>query len=253
MKLPDIRAIVADDVVETLNAVCDRITILAPNINIVKRCSSIKQITEAIDEDVPDVLITDIRFAPESKTIFDLLDLYKNIPSVNFSVIIFTGHYNETAYLQKSYGYPNTLHFIPKPIDSDMLQEALNRVAQFKSMASLNVNNGKFSLSTIKGTYFIDLDELVYIKSQNGCTEFHVKMSQDKTTVYRSSRNIGYFDEVITDNKRFFRIHDSIILNLDYMIGIGKKSFREVILLEPFGTLTASKVGFKMLMETFKY
>ncbi len=254
MNFPKIKAIVADDVLDTLNAVCQRISEIAPHIQIVGRFTSLSQTKEAIEMHQPDVLITDIRFVPESKTIFDLLETYKNDTKFNFDVVIFTGHYNELEYLQKSYDYPNTIHFIPKPIDNQKLKEALDRInkkdyTEKSRYISPSITNEKLHIRTASGSYFIDISEIVYFKTIEHYTHFCLNETTTSKKNIRSSYNIGHYFDELEKYPNFIRIHDSIVLNTNYMIGIGKKCEREVILKEPFGTLIASKNKFVELLQ----
>lgn len=67
---------------------------------------------------------------------------------------------------------------------------------------------------------FIQPDDIVYLKSAGRYTEFFL---QDKKRKIISSRPIGEYETILPQD-RFYRIHNSYLINLSALININKRA-----------------------------
>lgn len=238
-----LKIVIADDIQETLDMVCSITAEICPEGRIVARCSSLAATREAISHYRPDIVLSDICFAGEGMTIFDLLDEYKNNDDLFFSVIVFSGHY-ETRYYDMAFCY-NAIHFLCKPIEKQRLREAIDRIRQYSSRENEKKILRKLTVRTATATHFVSLTDIVSFRSHNSGTNI---MLSNSTSIF-SSRNIGYYQKEIADVRFFLRIHESTIVNLNYVTGFTNSSDRMAILTPPYQNLKCSKEGYRRLME----
>jgi len=69
------------------------------------------------------------------------------------------------------------------------------------------------ALSTLKGLIFIKIEDIMYFSASNAYT-FVVMNNGDKHLV---SKSLVVFEEVLSDNPIFFRVHKSYLINLKFI------------------------------------
>lgn len=132
----------------------------------------------------------------------------------NFAVIITTA-YNEYAVKALK---NEALDYLLKPIDSDDLKDALERVKKFmtKDVSSelfekilLKFNSEKITINTDGKIVFLNPSDIFYVASDgNYCTLF---LHDNKKIVV--TKKLKDCDDLLP-NHQFFRIHNSYIINL---------------------------------------
>ena len=164
----------------------------------------------------PDVVFLDV--VMPQMTGFQMLEQLAPFP---FQVI-FTTAYSKYAVqaLRMS-----AVDYLQKPIDSDELKDAVERVRQrgtaHFSMEQLEVllqnltqNNAvkRIGLPTNNGFDFIPTDEILYFKADGNYTYAHVE-GKEKLFVTRSLKEM----EKVLEGYTFCRIHHSYLINLDHL------------------------------------
>lgn len=132
----------------------------------------------------------------------------------NFAVIITTA-YNEYAVKALK---NEALDYLLKPIDSDDLKDALERVKKYmtKDVSSelfekilLKFNSEKITINTDGKIVFLNPSDIFYVASDgNYCTLF---LHDNKKIVV--TKKLKDCDDLLP-NHQFFRIHNSYIINL---------------------------------------
>lgn len=244
-----IRAIVADDIQESLTLISSLIEEVCPCISIVAECNSLQSTKNAIDQYDPSLVFLDIQFSAEGKTAFDLLDLYEE-DERTFEVIIFSGHC-EAEYYDMAFKY-NAVHFLPKPVEKERLRDAIRRVSICDEEADNQLEAEEsvetLLIKTATASHFVATNDIVSIVSSNSYTYLTLANFQE----IKSSRNIGYYDKQLSGNPEFIRIHSNTIVNINYVQGFSNKTERDVILIEPFPSLKSSRKGIKILIESLE-
>jgi two-component system LytT family response regulator len=133
---------------------------------------------------------------------------------------IFVTAYNE--YALKAFRVA-AVDYLLKPIDSDELKEAVQKVLDSQEhpesgiqelLQFMKAQQGlkKVSISTDKGIYFLEPEEIIYCTSDGSYCELHL-MDGSKLV---SSKALGEFEKILSE-KGFFRIHHSSLINVHHL------------------------------------
>ena len=74
------------------------------------------------------------------------------------------------------------------------------------------------AIATIEEIYFIKMNEIIYCKSDGRYTIFYLQNGK----VSISSKNLGDYESRVLDKSSFFRIHNSFIINMRFLVRIIK-------------------------------
>lgn len=185
-----------------------------PDTRVVGMAASAEEGIELIKRTQPDLVLLDIEM--QTATGFDLLE---KLDSIEFDVI-FTTAYEQ--YALKAIKF-SALDYLLKPIDVNELTNAINKVREkrkspsaneqvellLKNLKLENPNSHKITLSTSEGMVFIPVVEIIRCEAQGAYTTFFLK-SGKKILV---SKNLKEYETLLSEYK-FFRIHNSHLINL---------------------------------------
>lgn len=190
--------------------------------------------SHAIQKHQPDLLLLDIRLGNE--TVFRMLDECKGL----YKYILFISAYEEFVF--KTFEY-DTIHFITKPIDDDLLKKALDKVVNYlnKSPSTINeIDHFKDDQKLLKGIainklfYYennvyksINIDTIKYFES-NVTGAFVVDIDNTKIKIQKS---LKYLEQLFSEHPFFFRIHKSYMINIHFIHAV-KKGADACIILE---------------------
>lgn len=215
-------AIIVEDEESNLQLLKHFILKFCLNINIVGEAKNIEDGIKTINETKPDILFMDICL--NNDLVFTILD------SVDFSEIeiIFITAHNEFAINAFKY---NVIDYILKPISIEELVLATNKAIkrieeriffenQFKKNISLENNKSSkyLSISSLDKVDVIKKDEIIFCKSDGRYTTFYLKNNKEIV----ACKNLGEY-ELMLGKENFFRVHNSYIVNLDFIVNISKK------------------------------
>lgn len=161
-----------------------------------------------------DLVLLDINLG--DGTGFEVLE---NAENKNFGVI-FTTAYDEYAITAFKY---SAIDYLLKPINPKELIDAVARYRenvyeisnQQLDIATSYVNkvkNNKIVINSTNEISFIELDELIHLKSDKNYTDIFLKNKQRIT----STKTLKFYEELLPSDK-FIRIHQKHIINLDYV------------------------------------
>ncbi len=193
-------------------------------------CGSFADIFNAvtfIKNEKPDIVLLDIELGNENG-----FELFKYIPNPNFKIIFITAHED---YAVKAFRFA-ALDYILKPIDPDVLTEALLKAKETVINQSLqlkvdsfvhNIENTKkrLVLKTTESLHVVPINDIMYCEADRNYTSFYLV---DKTRIV-VSHSIGEYEELLSEY-HFFRIHQSYLLNLDYIKRFEKKDGGQAVL-----------------------
>jgi two-component system LytT family response regulator len=186
-----------------------------PNVEIIAKCSSGKEGIEQIKKLKPDLVFLDI-----DMPYMNGFEVLRSFEKVDFNVIFITA-FDEFAI--KAFKYA-ALDYLLKPVDHEELELAISKVKNVKQkeikelQVEMLLNNlkgdhhdfKKIILPTSEGLEFIELDHIIYCKADSNYTHIFLQNGQ-RLVVAKTLKNI----EQVFDNKRFFRSHNSYLINLD--------------------------------------
>lgn len=133
--------------------------------------------------------------------------------------IIFTTAYSEYAIQAFQV---SAIDYLLKPIQIDQLQRAVEKVKTLKSefrneryeaLLSNLQDRGiqKLALPMASGLHFIPVAEILYLEADGAYTIFRLRDGQKMIV----SKKIKEYEEILTANKRFMRVHRSYMVNLE--------------------------------------
>lgn len=214
-----IRAIIIDDehnAVRMLQAILH--DTCPDDVEVVATCSDLPEGVKAIRKFKPELVFLDIDMPAYSG--LQILDFF-NEDEVNFD-IVFTTAYNE--YALQAFRLSAT-DYLLKPIQPEQIRESVDRVlmkynpaGNIEKYAALkqNLESGghkKIGVAIGQSIKFIELDKIVLIKADGAYSE--IVMHDDNKLVI--SKNLKHFEDLLSQDKRFLRVHKSFLVNTAYV------------------------------------
>lgn len=171
----------------------------------------------------PDLVFLDVEIRDRKG-----FELFGYFPEINFDVIFTTGHSKYALQAIKV----AALDFLLKPIDPEELLAALMkkeiRDLNFQQkMETLQINLQKnqlkrIAIPTLNGLEFVEVDDIVFCQAEDNYTQMHCK-SSPTLLVSKTLKKL----ESLLENRNFFRVNRSTLINLDCLKSFsrGKTSF----------------------------
>jgi two-component system LytT family response regulator len=207
-----------DDEPRGLSSLRRLLELYCPEVKIVGECQDSRSAVEATAVLEPELVFMDI--AMPDKNGFDLLN---ELSPVHFEIIFVTAH-NE--YTIQAFKY-SAVDYLLKPVEEDLLIEAVRRAAQrISNKASVhqvetflynlhNVQNPaemKLCIPDMKGFRVVELSDVVYCESESSYTIFYLLNGQRIT----ASKSIMEY-ELLLERSGFCRVHKSFLVNLHHI------------------------------------
>jgi two-component system, LytTR family, response regulator len=210
------RVLIIEDEVHQQELLCSYLKTF-PEFQVVGIASNITDGRVLLEKHAPDLVFLDVMLPPH--TSFDLLNSLSSIP---FD-IIFTTSFQE--YAVRAFRL-SAIDYLLKPVDRNELAAALEKFKQKKSvkenevhiknlLTNLNVpqaNQAKVALPTLTGFIFVPVKDIVRCESDNTYTTFFT-LDNQKIIV---SKTLKECEQMLADY-RFFRVHNSHLINMDYV------------------------------------
>ena len=189
------------------------------DIVVVGEAASAEEGVRLIAKTNPDLVFLDIEM-PDG-TGFDML---MQIGSIRFDVIFTTSHIEFGIQAIKF----SALDYLVKPIQIEELQVAIEKhiekkkhhiqqkqfEALFQNIQNFNNPTKLIGLPTPDEIIFIPLDDIVRCQASNNYTEFFLKDGTEKVV----SHTLKESEKLLCQHSFFFRIHDSHIINMHYLL-----------------------------------
>jgi len=221
-----VRTILVDDEPRGLNTLKKLLQEYCPEIKVIAECTDADTAKDKIELLEPQLAFLDISLP--GKTSFDLLS---ELDKINFEIIFVTAH-NE--YTLEAFHY-SAIDYLMKPIDEDILVDAVRRAVKRVTMNSVNNNVStllhnlqkaqvpqemKLCIPSLKGFQVVELKDILYCEASGSYTNFFFV---DKHSVC-TAKTIHDYEDLLED-AGFVRIHKSFLVNLlhvkEYLRGEG--------------------------------
>lgn len=188
-----------------------------PDFEITGEAGSVAEGLRLVETTKPDLILLDIEM-PDG-TGFDLL---RKTTEKGFEVIFITA-FNDYAIQAFRYA---AIDYLLKPVSFADLKDSLEKVEEKLKLrafgqqwATLSDNlsrknhyDKKIAIGNVSGYSFVEVKDIIYCESAGNYTSFY--FSGGKKIV--SSKTLGFYEELLPPEK-FYRIHNSHLINTDYL------------------------------------
>ena len=213
----NLKAVIIEDEVKGLSNLKNLLAKYCPQIELLGEARSIEDGMELFADAAvkPDVAFLDISL-PDG-LVFQLIE---QLRPINFDIIFVTA-YEEFAIKACEY---SSIGYIVKPIDPDLLKEAVERIRPKTDRQiddRLNVFNNyfnnpnafrKMSISALDGIYFVNIRDILRFEAEDNYTHIYLENGEKIT----ASKTIKSYEELLGPFN-FYRVHKRHVINLNFM------------------------------------
>lgn len=213
-----IKAIIIDDEQHCIDRLKNlMVNYLSNEVDIIDSYTNIDDAYKGIIALQPDLVFLDVQINRE--TGFDLL---RKLPIISFDVIFTTAF---EQYAIKAFKF-SAADYLLKPIDVDDLKDSIKRIREGENKAPKNENlnllianikniqhhTKKITVPTLNGLEFLTIQDILHCKSDVNYTTIFMK---DKTKLM-VAKTLKEFEGILS-SYNFFRVHNSHLVNLNYI------------------------------------
>jgi two-component system LytT family response regulator len=210
------RTLIIDDEQHCINRIEELLGEHADGFEVVGRALSVERALELTAQLRPDLVFLDVQI--QDRTGFDYL---RELKEMDFFVVFTTAY---EKYAVQAFKF-SALDYLLKPIGREDFQEALKKYGAQNSVLSLGrkmevlLHNLAFdprprriSIPTLDGYSFLEIEDIVRCQADVNYTHIYL-LDRQKITV---SKTLKSFEELL-DGHHFFRVHNSHLINLQYV------------------------------------
>lgn len=211
-----IKAIIIDDEQHCIDRIKALLKPYGDTIAIVGNYLTVETGIQGIGSLCPDVVFLDVQI--REQTGFDVL---KGVHETTFEVI-FTTAFEKYAVQAFRFG---AIDYLLKPIDEDDFKLALDKLNQkiqakdFSKKVKVLLDNiskndvqKKITIPTLEGLEFLEVANIIRCEADINYTIIHTKDGRKMMV----SKTLKSFEALLV-NCKFFRVHNSHLINLDYI------------------------------------
>lgn len=242
-----IKAIIIDDEERARRVLTNLLTEFVEGVEVLTTCSNLPDGIKEINKLNPDVVFLDIEMPDYSG--LEIIDFFQEI---DFEIIFATG-YSEFAIQAFEM---SAVDYLLKPIQIEKLESAINKANTRIKQKTVNSRLGtlkenlkhksieRIALPISDGLLFMDVKNITLLEADGSYTKVWTK---DGSTIL-VSKNLKQFEQILTYNENFFKVHRSNIINVNAIEKYSKKE--SYILLKDGRTVPISRER-KIVFEEF--
>jgi two-component system, LytTR family, response regulator len=209
-----LKTVIIEDEKNSQELLKDIITEYCPSLELCGIAASVSEAILLLEEIQPDLVFLDVDLIGGNG--FDLLDQtsYKD-----FKVIMTTAHeqyaikafkYDVSEYLLKPYSPSDVIKVIDKLKSKIQEEQLFQNIISGNRVQSKNVSTQKLTISTSTGIAIYAIDTIVRLEAESSYTSLYFT---DRKSVL-ASKTLKDFEQLLPKDK-FFRTHDSHLINVD--------------------------------------
>lgn len=202
-----IKAIIVDDELLAREMLSQMITSLGLDLEIVCLCADLPEALKAINLHQPNLVFLDVDMPR-----FKGLEINQFLSEIRFDIIFTTAH-QEFAIDAIKIG---AFDYLLKPIDIEELDACLKKYIGSKPSPVL-MDCDRLIVNTVQQIYLIDYKKIIYLKAEGAYT----KIITTETEI-TASKNLKYYEDMLSNHKLFLRIHKSYIVNKAKIVTVHK-------------------------------
>jgi len=192
-----------------------------PTIDLIGKYSNVEDAVDGVKKHNPDVVFLDIEMPNYAG--YEIVEFFDEI---NFEMVFITAH---DKYAIKAFEI-SAVDYLLKPIDLDRLKSSVEKLTQKVQLKqpnhiglltdTLRSNEVKSVVISDKGYQTkIDLKAIIAFEAKESYCSLHTIEKK-----YVASKNLKHFETILSQNKNFFRVHKSWLINLDFMKNYSKSN-----------------------------
>ena len=209
-----IKSIIVDDEKHGRENLAGLLIKYCNEIDLVGEASSVEEAIKLIHGFKPELIFLDIEMP--NKNGFELLEHFQKF---DFEVIFVTAY---DSYAIKAIRF-SAADYILKPINYKELQNALKKATEILNSKKENYRlrtlldniqqpqHAKIGLPTFDKVEFVDVNDIIYCKSEGSYTTIHLHEKQILV-----SKNIGEFEDLLSEHS-FLRVHKTFLANVNHI------------------------------------
>lgn len=207
-----LKAIIVDDEEDGRVVLAANLSIYCPQVEVVASCSSAEEGVQTLQSQPIDLVFLDIQMPKE-----DGFAMLERVKDKDFNLIFVTAHHDYAVQAIRS----AALDYLLKPIDPEELVAAVQRAENKGDTAERRQhfmdNVGKEEITQVvlplrEGYLFVQVTDIVRCEADSNYTVLHL-VGGEKHLV---SKTLKEFEIQLSGN-RFFRIHKSHLINMQYL------------------------------------
>jgi two-component system, LytTR family, response regulator len=207
-----LQAIIVDDEISNIENLTILLQKYCPKISVVATATNVEQGLLLIREIKPALLFLDIQMPDK-----DGFDLLKDIASPDFEVIFVTAYdqyaiqaikFSAIDYLLKPVNINELVNAVDRAIMAAEKKRHNERLEHLISSISNKKHQTRIAITANKETLFLNLETIIFCKSDNNYTTFYLKNKQK----HISSKPIFEYEELLSTHG-FIRCHQSYLVN----------------------------------------
>lgn len=216
-----ISALIVDDETASREGLRGKLSLLAPEVDVIAEASGIEEALAAIREQQPEVIFLDINLSGENG--FELLERLEKEDdgSAEKPAVIFITAHDEYALRAIKF---SALDYLLKPIDPEELVKAIRKLEEKKNESGLsmgvlieNLRGGsgmpkRIVVPTYDGMHILKVSDIIRCESSSNYTNFLLKDAKP----ILASKTLKEYDQLLTPFN-FERIHKSHLINMNYV------------------------------------
>ena len=217
------RVLIIDDEEKIRALLKKKVESLLDSAIVVGEAGSVDEGISKIKELQPEIVFLDINLTDGSG--FDILESF---PKPDFEVIFITAY---DQYAIEAFRF-SAIDYLLKPVENDRLIEAYQKAQKERisktalqkwSVLKENMKEGpkKLFLHTTEGVEFIDISKIIRIEADRR----YSKIVMEAGSQLLASKNLKEFEDLL-GQKAFMRIHNSHIINLNFVVRLKTKVFK---------------------------
>jgi len=229
-----IKAILIDDdqnLREGLKGLLER---FKNQIQVIGEADNVSSGIDVVNTLKPDVVFLDIQLT--DGTGFDILEqLALQNGAIKYNIVFITAH---EQYAIKAFRF-SALDFLLKPVDPEELEKVIYKIESIVEktndyshidllLENIRKKVDKFkriALSTSEGIHLFEVSDIIRCESEDNYTKFFIKNNKPLLI----SKTLKEYEELLTEHG-FIRIHQSHLINLNYLKSYIKKDGGYVIM-----------------------
>ncbi len=202
------KAIVIDDEADARNVMRRLIELFCPQISMLDEAEDGANARRLVSQRRYDFAFFDIQLNGESG-----IDLARELALYCGNIIFVTAF---DKYAVEAF-QTEAIHYLLKPVDPELLQQAIQRAHKNELTGNDKIKDRLF-LATKESMTVLKYAEIRYVTGDGNYSIFY----DDSGGSLMVSRNLSYYQRQI-DSPGFYRIHQSYLVNLDYVRGISQR------------------------------